>query len=91
MVSSESARSYKPEPRIFEAALALTGWSADRVVHVGDSLHSDIGGAHAAGLKAAWVNRTCRISDIGTGQPDFTWNDLRPLVTLTEGTAALSV
>ena len=82
VVTSEFARSYKPKPRIFWAALEVTGWSADRVLHVGDSLHSDVGGAHNAGLKAAWVSRSDRIKDIGTDQPDFTWHDLRPLLAL---------
>ena len=80
VVTSESARSYKPEPRIFQHALELTGWSADHVLHVGDSLHSDVGGAHRAGIKAAWVNRADRIKDIGTEKPDFAWQDLRPLL-----------
>ena len=82
LVTSEFARSYKPEPGIFRAALELTGWPADRVLHVGDSLHSDVGGAHNAGLKAAWVSRSERIKDIGTEQPDYTWHDLRPLLSL---------
>jgi len=82
VVSSEWTRSYKPEPRIFEAALELTGWSAERVLHVGDSLHSDVAGAHRAGLRAAWVRRTDRISDIGTEKPDFVWLDLRPMISL---------
>jgi 2-haloacid dehalogenase/putative hydrolase of the HAD superfamily len=82
VVSSEGARSYKPERRIFEAALELTGWSADRVLHVGDSLHSDVGGAREAGIRSAWVNRATRISDIGTEVPDWTWSDLRPLALL---------
>jgi 2-haloalkanoic acid dehalogenase type II len=80
IVTSEFARSYKPKPRIFEAALEVTGWSPDRVLHVGDSLHSDVGGAHNAGIKAAWVHRSDRIKDIGTERPDFTWHDLRPLL-----------
>jgi HAD superfamily hydrolase (TIGR01549 family) len=79
VVSSESARSYKPDRGIFETALRLTGWAAGRVIHIGDSLHSDVGGAHAAGLKAVWVRREDRISDIGTEQPDDTWLDLRPI------------
>lgn len=82
VVTSESARSYKPEPRIFQHALELTGWSADHVLHVGDSLHSDVGGAHRAGIKAAWVNRADRIKDIGTEKPDFAWHDLRPLLSM---------
>jgi 2-haloacid dehalogenase/putative hydrolase of the HAD superfamily len=84
VVSSEAARCYKPSPKIFKHALELTGWSADRVLHVGDSLHSDVAGAHAAGLRAAWVCRAGRIKDIGTDQPDFRWSDLRPLLTLRE-------
>lgn len=85
VVSSEYSRSYKPERGIFDTAMGLTGWSPDRVVHVGDSLHSDVGGAQAVGIRAAWVNRSCRISDIGTATPDYTWSDLRPLVALTSG------
>lgn len=82
VVSSESARSYKPEARIFKAALELTGWLPDQVVHIGDSLHSDVGGARRAGIRAVWVNRATRISDIGTETPDFVWTDIRPLVDL---------
>lgn len=85
VVTSEISASYKPGAGIFREALKRTGWSADRVLHVGDSLHSDVGGAHGVGIKAAWVNRSIRISDIGTDVPDYTWTDLRPLVKLTSG------
>ncbi len=80
VVTSEEARSYKPGPRIFRQALELTGWSAEKVLHVGDSVHSDVEGAQGMGIRAAWVNRAERISDIGTAEPDYTWKDLRPLV-----------
>jgi len=76
VVSSESARSYKPHPAIFLQALSDTGWSPGRVIHVGDSLHSDVGGARTVGLRAAWVCREGRISDIGTAVPDHTFADL---------------
>ncbi|MGB9625019.1 MAG: HAD family hydrolase [Phycisphaerae bacterium] len=82
VVTSESARSYKPDVTIFRQALSLTGWDAARVLHVGDSLHSDVGGARAAGLKAVWVCRSVRISDIGTAEPDWRINDLRGLLDL---------
>jgi 2-haloacid dehalogenase/putative hydrolase of the HAD superfamily len=85
VVTSESARSYKPEPGIFAFALELTGWSAGKVLHVGDSLHSDVGGAHRAGIRAAWINRSDRIKDIGTEQPDIIWTDLKPLLELQGG------
>ncbi len=82
LVTSEDARSYKPAPRIFEMALERTGWRADRVMHVGDSLHSDVGGAIAAGLRSGWVNRAHRIYDVGTERPDHEFEDLQGLAEL---------
>jgi 2-haloacid dehalogenase/putative hydrolase of the HAD superfamily len=70
VITSERSRSYKPDRRIFELALAETGWRADCVIHCGDSLHSDIGGAIAAGIRSVWLNRAHRIHDIGTHEPD---------------------
>lgn len=86
VVTSDDVRSYKPNPRIFEAALELTGWRRNRVVHVGDSLHSDVGGARRAGLRSGWVNRAHRIHDIGTERPDFEFADLMDLHALAAGT-----
>ncbi|USZ67576.1 HAD family hydrolase [Halorussus salilacus] len=45
----------KPDPEPFEAALSELNSSPDRAVHVGNSLSSDVAGAHAAGLRSAWV------------------------------------
>lgn len=69
VISSERARCYKPEEGIFERALEALGTTADRVLHVGDSLHSDIGGALRAGIHAAWICRDRRIHDIGNCKP----------------------
>lgn len=55
--TSEDARSYKPRKELFEYALEKTGLSPDEVVHIGDSLSSDVKGASSAGIKAIWVNR----------------------------------
>lgn len=85
VVTSEDARSYKPDPGIFEYALRRTGWQRERVIHVGDSLHSDIGGAKLAGLRSAWLNRAHRIHDIGTHEPDYEFEDLRGLVRMLNG------
>jgi len=71
VVTSEDARSYKPHPGIFRYALERTGWQPQRVVHVGDSLHSDVNGAQRCGLKTAWVDRPGRISDIGACQSHY--------------------
>lgn len=55
--TSEDAKSYKPRKEIFEMALATTGLLATEVIHIGDSLSSDIKGAHFAGIDAIWINR----------------------------------
>ena len=87
IVTSEDARCYKPCPAIFEYALQRTGWRRERVVHVGDSLHSDIAGAHAAGLRSAWICRDERIHDIGSCTPHHRFCDLLGLVDLFNGQA----
>ena len=56
--TSEDAKSYKPRKELFEYALKSTGLSADEVIHIGDSLSSDIAGAASVGIKAIWVNRS---------------------------------
>lgn len=55
VVTSQDARSYKPRAELFEAGLGLLGLDHDEVLHVGDSLGSDIAGANALGIDAAWV------------------------------------
>ncbi len=82
LITSESVKVYKPHPGIFEAALDRTGWRRDRVIHVGDSLPSDVGGAVAAGVRSVWLNRAHRIYDIGTQRPDYEIGDLTELTAL---------
>ncbi|NOT01560.1 MAG: HAD family hydrolase [Phycisphaerales bacterium] len=79
VITSEDARCYKPEPHIFMRALNAVGLGPDEVLHVGDSLHSDIGGAKRAGIDSAWVCRNGRIHDIGQDRATFKINDLNGL------------
>lgn len=85
LVTSEDTRSYKPDRAIFEAALKQTGWRRDRVIHVGDSLHSDVGGAMAVGVRSGWLNRVHRIHDIGTHTPDHEFADLTEFAAFVNG------
>ena len=48
----------KPDPQIFHIALQDAACSADQMLHVGDSLESDVAGAQSAGIYAVWLNRT---------------------------------
>ena len=56
--TSEDALSYKPRKELFEYALNRTGLKPEEVLHIGDSLSSDIKGAGAVGIKAVWINRS---------------------------------
>jgi putative hydrolase of the HAD superfamily len=51
----------------------------DRVLHVGDSLHSDVGGAQALGIKCCWVCYEHRILDVGEAVPDHKISHLSDL------------
>jgi putative hydrolase of the HAD superfamily len=47
----------KPDPRIFQAALAGHGIPPAAAGHIGDSRRDDYQGAKAAGLRALWLDR----------------------------------
>ncbi len=48
----------KPDVRFFAAAAEAANTPLDTVLHIGDDAALDVAGAHAAGMQAAWVNRT---------------------------------
>ncbi len=79
VMTSEEARSYKPDSNIFQRALDALGVPAGRTLHIGDSLHSDVAGAAAVGITTVWIRREDRIHDIGTCQPDRTISRLTEL------------
>lgn len=54
-ISSEAARSCKPDPEIFHYALDKAGRDARQVLFVGDSLHHDVAGAHRVGMRSARI------------------------------------
>jgi putative hydrolase of the HAD superfamily len=47
----------KPDPAIFQRAVAECELPPDRIVHVGDSLEEDAMGARRAGLHSVWLKR----------------------------------
>ncbi len=47
----------KPEPRVFEVAVAALGASVIETVMVGDNPSRDILGARRAGMRSVWINR----------------------------------
>ena len=71
VIDSTVVGAAKPDPRIFEIALARAGEllradvSPAEAFHVGDALSTDIAGAHAAGIAPIHLDphRACRATD----------------------------
>lgn len=62
VIDSTVVGAVKPDPRIFEIALARAGAPPSEAVHVGDTLGTDIAGASAAGITPIHFDplRNCR-------------------------------
>ncbi|MEK0313340.1 HAD family hydrolase [Cohnella sp. 56] len=81
IITSEDVRSYKPRPEMFERTLKDSGLNPNEVLHVGDSLTSDVSGANSMGIPVAWVNRKGRqIPEFV--RPDYVITKLTELLTL---------
>ncbi len=65
VVASALAGSRKPDPAIFEHALALAGCDASEAMHVGDS-DDDVAGARAAGIDVLRIDREGGGGDISS-------------------------
>jgi putative hydrolase of the HAD superfamily len=57
VVTSAEVGAAKPDPRVFERALAVAGAEPGEAVHVGDKVDNDVEGAAALGLRAILVQR----------------------------------
>jgi len=79
ILSSESARSYKPRRAIFESTAARFDLSPADVLYVGDSPIADVLGAQTAGMPVAWVNRRAATRPDGVPQPTIEVENLSAL------------
>jgi len=57
IVTSEEARAYKPRREMFLYALQKFELKPHEVIHIGDSITSDVMGANAASIHSIWLNR----------------------------------
>lgn len=62
VLCSAIERVEKPDPAIFERALALAGVGADEALHAGDDVEKDLVGAQRVGLRAVLVDHAGRWS-----------------------------
>lgn len=75
---SEEIGAIKPLLAFFDA-IFRGGVNADECLMVGDSLSSDIAGAHAVGMHACWFNPKGLKND-GAHTPEYEIRDLRELI-----------
>lgn len=62
IISGEMVRAYKPHREVFDYALKVSGCAAAEVIHIGDSVVSDVNGASAAGITPVLVDRKAAVS-----------------------------
>jgi 2-haloalkanoic acid dehalogenase type II len=83
VVTAEDVGVYKPDRRIFEAALARLGLApGPQVLHVFQSTIVDLPTAHRLGLQMAWINRNRETLEPELPRPDWIVLDLAPLLEL---------
>jgi HAD superfamily hydrolase (TIGR01662 family) len=70
-VGSKSHGVRKPDPSIFEAALAALGVAPAEAAMVGDSPEDDVEGARALGMRALLLDRDQRYPDVPERIPDL--------------------
>ena len=85
LITAEQVRSYKASTRNFEIALETMGISADKLLHVAQSIYHDIVPATSMGISTVWVNHRHDKTGLGatlpaSGQPDLEVRDLKTLV-----------
>jgi 2-haloacid dehalogenase/putative hydrolase of the HAD superfamily len=64
---------------MFNKALSLLGLNSKEVLHIGDSLSSDVAGAKLSGIPVLWVNRNNKPIPQGIPKPDLICQDLTGL------------
>lgn len=57
IICGDMAKAYKPHKELFETALQVSGCKAGDVLHIGDSMSSDVKGALSAGIASVLIDR----------------------------------
>lgn len=83
IVFSQDAGIEKPDQRIFKAACSKADCRPNELMHVGDSLKSDVAGANALGSISVWLNRTGS-KNTSKVQPDYEIQSLAELIDITK-------
>jgi HAD superfamily hydrolase (TIGR01549 family) len=93
VVVSDAVGWRKPHAGIFEEVLTRLDVASDEVLHVGDSLRADVGGAAALGIRTVWITRRVSepersLSEHEGPPPDHAIRDLAELPALLDALGA---
>jgi HAD superfamily hydrolase (TIGR01509 family) len=80
VVTSAQVGVPKPDPHIFESALAAVQCPPAHAILVGDSLEIDVAGGRAAGIRSVLLDRGATASDLGDVERIFTLDNLPALI-----------
>jgi len=78
-ISARDVGTAKPHPPIFEATSQALGIAPQYILHVGDDPWLDVQGAHDAGFRSAWINRTGAVWPAEITPPHLTITTLQQL------------
>jgi len=95
IVVSEEIGLRKPRPEIFARVADALGLAPRELLHVGDDLRADVGGAARAGMRTVWLTRSIRDPEAALAawdgpRPDFALEDLLDLPVLVARLAGFS-
>ena len=74
VITAQEVGAYKPDRRMFDAALAAVG--SARVLHVAQSTYHDIAPASELGLDTAWIRRGSNAAKVVDVKPTWTFDSL---------------
>lgn len=74
--TSERARGYKPDGRLFRFLLQRAGCGPESLLHCGQSQHTDMVGAKPLGIRVAWINRRGVALAPEVPKPDYEFHGL---------------
>ena len=77
--TSEQAKYSKPRKEIFQYALDKIGLKPEEVIHIGDSLESDVKCPGQAGIKSIWLNREGKAVPDGVEEAENLMEALRKI------------
>ena len=65
---ADEVGSAKPDAKIFEVAMRAAACSSSEMIHIGDSIETDVNGALNAGVKPIWFNTDGEKNTLGVAE-----------------------